>query len=311
MVSQSYLTSSSSTIPKEMQTVQKIVLNGLHSPLSKRVYRMAIQNFLVYWVEQGMPIPDKLFLQTYIFEKQDQGLSSSSLNLRLSAIKNFAREAADLNIWPYEVPTVFSRVKKIPTRGTRNGNWLTLEQAQKLIDAPNVKTLKGKRDRAILSILLGCGLRRAELASLTLNHLQQRHHVWVLANILGKRNKLRTVVIPDWAMRALNVYIQAAKISNGHIFRPVVKSDKIHGEVITTKTLYRVVKIYATKCGFPEVAPHDLRRTYAKLAYKNGAKLDQIQINLGHESLTTTQKYLGIELDLEDGPGSYLDIKIE
>jgi len=96
MVSQSYLNSSSSTIPKEMQTVQKIVLNGLHSPHSKRVYRMAIQNFLAYWVEQGMPVPDKLFLQTYIFEKSDQGLSSSSLNLRLSAIKNFAREAVDL-----------------------------------------------------------------------------------------------------------------------------------------------------------------------------------------------------------------------
>ena len=311
MSSQSYINSSSSTIPKEMQTVQKIVLNGLNSRHSKRVYRMAIQNFLDYWVELGKPIPDKLFLQTYIFDRQEQGIGSASLNLRLAAIKNFAREAADLKVWPDEVPTVFSRVKKIPTRGSRNGNWLTLEQAQKLIDAPNVKTLMGKRDRAILSILLGCGLRRAELTSLTVDHLQQRNHIWVLANILGKRNKLRTVVVPDWTMRALEVYIRTADISTDYIFRPMTKNDKIHGDCISNRTLYRVVKLYATKCGLPEIAPHDLRRTYAKLAYQNGAKLDQIQINLGHQSLTTTQRYLGIELDLEDGPGNYLDIRIE
>jgi integrase/recombinase XerD len=67
------------------------------------------------------------------------------------------------------------------------------------------------------------------------------------------------------------------------------------------------IKRYGKKCGLM-IAPHDLRRTYAKLSYKNGAKLQQIQLNLGHASLTTTQKYLGTELDYSDSPGDYINI---
>jgi integrase len=158
--------------------------------------------------------------------------------------------------------------------------------------------------------MLGCGLRRSEVASLRVDHIQKRSHVWVLANVLGKRNKIRTVVLPDWTKTAVDAYLETCGITSGFLFKPLRKNaDKIDRRM-NPRTIERIVKIHGEKCGLPEIAPHDLRRTYAKLAYQYGARLDQIQINLGHQSLTTTQKYLGIDLDLDAGPGTYLDIKI-
>jgi len=294
----------------DMQTVLKIVLNGLPSPHSKRVYHRAIRDFLNYWEKQDCPTPDKLFLQTYMFHMQEIGVGETSINLRIAAIRTYAREAADLDIWPVSVPAAFARVKTIPARGTRTGIWLTLEQAQALMDAPDRSTIKGLRDRAVLAILLGCGLRRSEVVSLTADHIQKRDQFWVLANIVGKRNKMRTVVIPIWTKQALDAYMTKIDLSTGYLFPPLRKNGNRGEGRVNPRAVQRVVKEYATQCGFPEIAPHDLRRTYAKLAYQNGARLDQIQVNLGHQSLTTTQVYLGIELDLAEGPGSYLDIRV-
>ena len=89
----------------------------------------------------------------------------------------------------------------------------------------------------------------------------------------------------------------------------MTKSGSIQRQQISSETVRDVVKIHARKCGF-SISPHDLRRTYAKLSFKNGAKIDQIQLNLGHESLATTQVYLGTELDLKNGPGDFLAINI-
>jgi integrase len=116
--------------------------------------------------------------------------------------------------------------------------------------------------------------------------------------------------MPNWTKKALDTYLSLLDFTSGKIFRAMYCDGTIRRETLRPNSLWKIVKQYAAKSDLPEISPHDLRRTYAKLAYKNGAKLDQIQINLGHQSLTTTQKYLGLELDLNDGPGSYLDIRI-
>jgi site-specific recombinase XerD len=271
---------------------------------------MAIRDFLTYWRSQEKPNLDKLFLQTYIAHMQDEGIGESSINLRLAAIRKLAREAADLQVWPDEVAAAFTSVKNIPQRGKRTGNWLSLKQSQQLINAPDVSTSLGLRNRAVLAVLIGCGIRRQELTRLKLGQLQLRDGRWVIADLVGKRNKSRTVTVPAWVKQAIDVYIDACGIQSGRLFQAMSVSGRIQHESICGEAVRDVVYKYARQCGF-DISPHDLRRTYAKLAHKNGAKIDQIQLNLGHQSLATTLVYLGNELDLKNGPGNFLDITIE
>lgn len=295
---------------KSMDVLVRVVLNSLPSPQSKRVYNMAIREFLQYWRANEEPVQNKLFLQTYIAYLQDEGVGESSINLRLAAIRKLSREASELQIWPDTVAAAFSSVKNIPQRGKRTGNWLSLEQAQQLINAPDISTPIGLRNRAILATLLGCGLRRRELVNLSIDQLQLRDGRWVIANLIGKRNKIRTVTIPTWTKQAIYAYLDATDIHSGRLFQAMSKGGKIQWDHISPESVREVVKLNAHKCGF-KITPHDLRRTYAKLALKNGAKIEQIQLNLGHQSLATTQVYLGTDLDLKNGPGDFLDISIK
>jgi site-specific recombinase XerD len=292
---------------KSTDVLVRVVLNTLPSPLSKRVYKMAISDFLEYWQRNDEPVMDKLFLQTYIAYLQDEGVGESSVNLRLAAIRKLTREASELQIWPDTVAAAFASVKNIPQRGKRTGNWLSLEQAQQLINAPDISTPVGLRNRAILATLLGCGLRRLELVNLSINQLQLRDDRWVIANLVGKRNKTRTVTVPTWTKQAIDDYLDATHIHSGQLFQAMNKSGKIQQDCVSPETVREVVRLNAQKCGF-KITPHDLRRTYAKLALKNGAKIEQIQLNLGHQSLATTQVYLGTDLDLANGPGDFLNI---
>ncbi len=295
---------------QSLDVLVRVVLNSLPSPRSKRVYNMAIRHFVDYLgVQEGSNL-DKLFLQTYIASMQDEGIGEGSINLRLAAIRKLSREAEELKVWPATVASAFASVKNIPQRGHRTGNWLSLEQAQQLINAPDISALYGLRNRAMLAVLIGCGLRRHELVKLILPQLQMREGRWVITDLVGKRNKTRTVTVPNWVKQSIDVYINATQIHSGHLFQAMTKGGHISRDSISAETVRDVVKIYSRQCGF-SISPHDLRRTYAKLAFKNGAKIDQIQLNLGHESLATTQVYLGTELDLKNGPGDFLNINIQ
>ena len=92
----------------------------------------------------------------------------------------------------------------------------------------------------------------------------------------------------------MDLWTEAAGISNGLVFRSVNKGGRITGERMTTRAVFEVVQIFGSKLGVPNLAPHDLRRTFAKLAHKGRAALEQIQLSLGHASITTTERYLGV-----------------
>ena len=98
------------------------------------------------------------------------GLGSVSINVRITAVRKLAVEAADNGLLAPELAARIARVNSVKSKGVRVGNWLSIRQAQALLNAPDISTKKGLRDRAML---LGCGLRRSE-AALTLRHIQQR-----------------------------------------------------------------------------------------------------------------------------------------
>jgi site-specific recombinase XerD len=178
------------------------------------------------------------------------------------------------------------------------------------LNAPDVKTLKGVRDRALLAVLIGCGLRQAEAAILSVSHIQQREGRWAIVDIIGKRDKMRTVPMPSWAKATIDRWTYAARIDENFIFRRVNKGGNLMGERLTEQAIYNIVVGYAEKLEKQGIAPHDLRRTFAKLAHKGGSPIDQIQLSLGHDSIQTTEKYLGVEQDLTDAPCDHLGLKI-
>jgi len=110
----------------------------------------------------------------------------------MSAIRKLAAEAADNGLLAPELAAGISRVRSAKSVGIRVGNWLSVRQAQSLLNAPDVATVRGLRDRAILAVLLGCGLRRSEVAALTFQHLQQRDGRWCIVDLVGKHGRVRT-----------------------------------------------------------------------------------------------------------------------
>ncbi len=174
-----------------------LVLNGVTSEHSRRSYRTGLVRFFAWLRSSGTePAFNKALVGQYRSVLLAGELSSSSINLRLSPIRKLAREMADNQLLDTAIASAIERVSGVERRGTRVGNWLTKEQANDLLNAPNLKTLNGKRDRAILALLIGCGLRRAELLRLDIDHLQQRDARWVIPDLLGKGNRVRTVTIP-------------------------------------------------------------------------------------------------------------------
>jgi site-specific recombinase XerD len=185
------------------------------------------------------------------------------------------------------------RVKGVKKLGVRLGNWLTADQGQALWQAPDGERIKGKRDRALLAVLLACGLRRHELAGLTVSHLQQREGHWAIVDLRGKAGHVRTVPVPDWVQGLLDDWMKTAGIASGSLFRRVSSAGKVWGERVTEKLVWHVVKQFAAKIGVSKLAPHDLRRSCARLCRAAGGELEQIQFLLGHVSVQTTERYLG------------------
>ncbi len=114
--------------------------------------------------------------------------------------------------------------------GVRFGNWLSADGARRLWQSPDGETIKGKRDRAILAVLPGCGLRRRELADLAFGHLQEREAHWAIIDLIGKGGHIRTVPVPDRVKAAIDEWAAAADIGTGKVFRRVCRAGKHWGE---------------------------------------------------------------------------------
>lgn len=260
-----------------------------------------MQEFLNWW---GGGELNAAILREFVEGLKAKGLGSSAINQRLAAIRHLVDEAKESGALTPIIAAELKAVKGAKQRGTRAGNWLDKQQAQALLRAPDVETLKGLRDRAILAVFLGCGLRRTELAELRLEKVQQREGRWALVDITGKGGRVRTVPMPSWTKAALDAWAKAATITKGYLFRPINKGGRVTGESMTDQGVYDVVRTYT------DAKPHDLRRTHAKLAYKGGALLDQIQLVLGHASIATTERYLGVELELHNAPGDHVGLRL-
>src|SRR6202163_2772495 len=214
----------------QWQKLKTLVLDSVSSPITKRVYNMALDEFMACFQQAPWPGFTKATVSAWRVSLEARRLGSSSIIIRMSAIRKLAAEAADNGLLAPELAAAISRVKSAKSVGIRVGNWLSVRQAQSLLNAPDVATVRGLRDRAILAVLLGCGLRRSEVAALTFTHIQQRDGRWCIVDLVGKHGRVRTAPMPTWVKVAVDAWIVASGVASGHVFRPVNRGGAVTGE---------------------------------------------------------------------------------
>lgn len=245
----------------------------------------------------------------YRIHLEQRHYAPATINLRLAAVRRVAYEAADAGLLSPELAAGIRRVKGVRRLGVRLGNWLTPEQGRRLLEHAPPATPREARDHAMLAMLIGCGLRRGELLALTLESVQQREEHWVVADLVGKGGHVRTVPIPSWVKSAVDAWTTAAGITDGRVFRAINKAGRIWGNGMSPKVLWDVVRVAAERAGIKKLAPHDLRRTCARLCHLAGGELEQIQFLLGHVSVQTTERYLGCKQKLRCAVNDRLGIE--
>jgi site-specific recombinase XerD len=231
----------------DLDQAKSAVLNSFSSIDAQRGYRHAIEEFIEWYCSEPRLSFSKTVVLRYRIHLESRHLAPGTVNLRLGAVRRLAYEASDCGLLSPDLAAGIRRVKGVKKIGVRLGNWLTREQSQRLWNAPDSQTLKGKRDGALLAVLLACGLRRHEAVDLDFGHMQQREDHWAIVDLKGKAGHTRTVPMPGWVKSLLDEWLQSANLTAGKLFRRVNKNGKAWGDGLTAKAVWHVVREYAGK----------------------------------------------------------------
>jgi site-specific recombinase XerD len=293
----------------DLEQSKSAVLNSLTSASSKRSYDHAIREFIDWYCSEPRLAFSKSVVTRYRISLEEHHYASSTIDLRLAAVRRLAYEAADSGLRSPDLAAGIRRVKEAKRMGVRVGNWLTAEESKSLLATEIDDTLWSRRNRALLALLVGCGLRRAEVTALRLEDFQLREGHWVIADLRGKGGHIRTIPVPDWVKAAADGWTRAAGINTGPLLRSINKAGRIWGDGFTPKVIWAIVKKNATDCGLPSVAPDDLRRTCARLCHQAGGELEQIQFLLGHVSVQTTERYLSCKQRFRNAVNDHIGLE--
>jgi site-specific recombinase XerD len=238
-------------------------------------------------------------------ELEKSSLAPASIRRKLSALCALFDFLCDNNAITHNPVNGVKRPKEGANEGKTSA--LSDAQAKQLLAAPDGATLKGKRDRAILAVLLYHALRRAELCSVRVRDYEIRRGVPTLA-VHGKGGKIRYLPVHPLAVRLIEEYLDAGEHradGSGALFRPVKsRTGKLENAISGAAIYSNIVKHYAQAAGIPPAAarPHGLRATAATNALEHGADIAKVQEWLGHSSISTTRLYDKRNTRPEDSP---------
>ena len=268
----------------DLDHAKSAVLNSLSSPRSRRNYKFAMEQFITWYCSEPRLALNRTVVLRFRLYLESLGLAAGTINQRLAAVRRLAYEASDSGLLSPELAAGIRRVKGVKQLGFRTGNWLNFEQARLLLEKSDGDSLRSVRDVAMISILLGCGLRRAELSGLRKEDIQVRQGHWAIVDLVGKGKHVRTVPMPICVKDAVDRWLTAASVATGRVFRAVSRHGTPWGTGISENVVWYVIRNCAQRLELDHLAPHDLRRTCAKLCHVNGGELEQIQFLLGHAS---------------------------
>jgi len=265
------------------------------SPHTLRAYDRELHNFVSYMVaKSGAKLAVRKIehqqIRAYLSELYGRGLSKASAARALAAIRSWFKWLARRG-YVEQNPASLVATPKLPKRLPRVP---TIEQMNRVVDAAYDETAAWPaRDRVIFELLYGCGIRNAELVGLDLGDIH-----WANETILvrGKGRKERHVPLGDAAAQALRAYLpeRMERLSMaGKLTDALLVNTRLQGEGrLTTRSVGRIVKRIAVAHGLAaEVHPHTLRHAFGTHMLEEGADLRAIQELLGHERLSTTQRY--------------------
>jgi site-specific recombinase XerC len=194
---------------EDWRRLKALVLDSVSSPITKRVYNMGLDEFFAWYGQEPRPGFTKATVAAWRVALEARGLGAVSINVRITAVRKLAVEAADNGLLAPELANGITRVKGVASKGVRLGNWLTAKQEQSLLNRRSHQNC-GLRD---IAVLLGSGLRRSEVAALTFKHIQQRDGRWRIVDLVGKHGRARTVPMPTRRKVAIDARAMTAEIN--------------------------------------------------------------------------------------------------
>jgi len=164
---------------------------------------------------------NKTVVTRYRIALEQKPYAPATISLRLAAVRRLAYEAADCGLLSADLAAGIRRVRGARRLGIRIGNWLTAEEGNRLIGAFRSSGPRQLRNRAMVAVLIGCGLRRAEAAALKIEDIQLPEGLWIIADLKGTGGHIRTAPVPDWVKARVDAWTASACLTTGILFRAI------------------------------------------------------------------------------------------
>jgi len=246
-------------------------------------YRRDLSQYVKY-LPQGVLEVDSTLIGKYVGRLQKEGLKNCSINRKLSVIRMFYK------FLHLEGKSNYNPLEEIssPKRGRRIPSYLSFREIELLLEAPFLTNLYGVRDKAMLEVLYGAGLRISELTNLNIMDVDLKKG-WV--RVMGKGSRERIVPLGREACLWVKKYLEERNLKQG---KSALFCNR-YGERISRQTCWKIIKKYAQKARITKkISPHTLRHSFATHLLSGDADLRSVQELLGHINITTTQIYTHI-----------------
>jgi len=270
---------------------------------TKAQYKKALSNYL----DTGNSLTDAEALADYALglPRSTRAFLKAAVRMWAESLENEVKGQAtpdnvnEVQAAVYRLESLQEAIHTKKEAGQKTHTWLSKAEVKRLLDTCEADIV-GQRDRLLLGLLVAAGLRRAEAANLRFEDVKlvpRGDRFRTVLAIEGKGAKNRTVPISDALANAIDEWASVVS-GQGYILRSL-GMDREPGESMTPVAIFNVVRKRGAMIDKPDLAPHDLRRTYAQIGFEEGVPITQLATLLGHASVETTMRYLSLELDLE------------
>ena len=260
---------------------------------SRSSYLNALIQFSRWCKEKQIMHPKKETVLSYKFWLDSKQLSSYTKAMYIVVIRRFFLWTEDSNIYP-NISRGVKGIKRY-SKGHQKES-LSIDSLKKLLQSIDCNNLQGKRDFALINILVRTGLRLKEIASATLEDMyEQRGEMLLWIHGKGRSSKDEFVLLTPQTLVSLHEYLQAREIKSEQEPLFISLSDRNYGKKLTIFSLSRIIKrrLRAAGLNSKRITAHSLRHTFGVLSMQAGASLYEVQLAMRHTAATTTQLYLG------------------